>query len=70
MLNFFDTIISYFKIIFSAIINIFEGLALGLSTIISSQNSIIFIMGYMPAIISASFSIFFMLFFLKFVIGR
>lgn len=70
MLNFFDTIISYFKILFYAIVNLFEGLSLGLSTIISSQNSIVFIMEYMPAIISASFTIFILLYVLKFLVGR
>lgn len=70
MFDFFDKVLGFIETIWNLVIGIVNGLFASIKFLITGTDAVLYLVGFLPAIIGSCIAIFLFIYVLKFLLGR
>lgn len=70
MFDFFDKIIGYIETLWNLVIGLVESLLIAIKFLLTGTDAVLYLVGFLPAIIGSCVVIFLFIYILKLILGR
>lgn len=70
MFDFFNTIVGYIETIWNFFWGLVQSLLMAIKFLITGTDAVLYLVGFLPAVIGGAVVVFFFIYVLKFLIGR
>lgn len=70
MFDFFDKIIGYIETLWNLVVGLVQSLLMAIKFLLTGTDAVLYLVGFLPAIIGSCVAIFLFIFVIKFLLGR